>query len=115
MASETDGMETVKAAGVQAGRAARNHSPLRAVNERIFVMADPSGEAEFYCECGRGVCTETIRPSLREYERVRSSPTSFLIAVGHDLREFENVIEVCDRYEVVQEKGAGRIGATGRV
>jgi hypothetical protein len=109
MATETNGIEAVRAAGIQAIKAARNHSLLREVNERIFVVTDPSGTTEFLCECGRGACKETIRPSLREYERVRSSPTSFMIAVGHDLPEFENVIEVCDRYEVVQQKGAGRI------
>jgi hypothetical protein len=109
MASETDGIEAVRAAGIQAVKAARNHSVLREVNERIFVMTDPSAGTGFLCECGSNACMETIRPSLAEYERVRSSPTSFMIAVGHDLPEFENVIEVCDRYEVVQQRGAGRI------
>jgi hypothetical protein len=107
MASDTDGIEAVRAAGIQAVKAARNHSLLRDVNERVFVMADSSGTTEFVCETN--ACTQTIHPSLAEYERIRSSPTSFEIAVGHDFPEFENVIEVCDRYEVVEQKGAGRI------
>jgi hypothetical protein len=109
MASETDGIEAVRAVGIQAVKAARNHSLLREVNERVFVMADSSGTTEFVCECGTNACTQTIHPSLVEYERIRSSPMRFVIAVGHDFPEFENVIEVCDRYEVVEQKGAGRI------
>jgi hypothetical protein len=109
MASGSDGIEAVNAAGIQAVKAARNHSLLREVNERIFVLTDPSVTTEFHCECGSNACTQTIHPSLLEYERIRSSPTSFIIALGHDLPEFENVIEVCDRYEVVQQKGTGRI------
>jgi hypothetical protein len=111
MASEADGIEAAKAAGIQADKAARNHSLLREANERIFVMADSwGGSTRFYCECGNNTCTQTIQPSLAEYEHIRSSPTSFVIAIGHDLAEFENVMQVCDRYEVVQQKGAGRIG-----
>jgi hypothetical protein len=109
MGPETDGIEAVKAAGVQAVKSARNHSTLREVNERVFVMTDPSLTAAFLCECGSVACTETIRPTLAEYERIRASPTSFVIALGHDLPEFENVVEVCDRYEVVQQKGAVRV------
>ena len=109
MARKADGIEAVNAAGIQAVKAARNHSLLRNLNERIFVKTDPRGITEFLCECGSSSCTETIHPSLAEYERVRTSSTSFIIAVGHDLPEFESVIEVCDRYEVVQQRGAGRI------
>jgi hypothetical protein len=109
MASGSDGIEAVNAAGLQAVKAARNHSLLREANERVFVMTDPSATTAFHCECGSSACLATIRPSLVEYERVRDSPASFMIAVGHDLPEFENVIEVCDRYEVVQQKGTKRI------
>jgi hypothetical protein len=108
MATEGDGIEAANAAGVQAIKAGRNHSLLRN-NERIFVRTEPLRTLSLRCECGSSACTETIRPSLAEFKRVCSSPTSFMIAVGHDLPEFENVIEVCDRYEVVQQKGAGRI------
>jgi hypothetical protein len=108
MATGDSGIEAVNAAGIQAIKAGRNRSLLRA-NERIFVMTEPSRTLSFHCECGNNACTETIRPTLAEYKRVRTSPTSFIIAVGHDLPEFENVIEVCDHYEVVQQKGAGRI------
>jgi len=109
MTSDTDIMESVNAAGIQAVKAARNHSLFREVNERIRLVAVTSGTTEFLCECASVTCKETIHLTPAEYGRIRSSPASFTIALGHDLPEFENVIEVCDRYEVVQQKGAGRI------
>ena len=110
MTRESDGMEAANAAGIQAVKAARNHSHLFEATERIRVMTETSGTAEFFCECATSDCTATIRISPAEYQRIRSSPPSFMIALGHDLPEFEDVIEVCDRYEVVLQKGAGRIG-----
>jgi hypothetical protein len=109
MASESDGIEAVKAAGIQAVKSARNHSLLREANQGINVVATTPGTTEFHCECANSACAETIQLTLPEYERIRSTPTSFAVAVGHDLAEFENVIEVCDRYEVVRQKGAGRL------
>jgi hypothetical protein len=112
MARESDGMEmeAANAAGIQAVKAARNHSLLFEATERVRVMTQTSGTTEFFCECATGDCTATIHVRLAEYERIRSSPPSFVIALGHDVPEFEDVIEVCDRYEVVLQKGAGRIG-----
>jgi hypothetical protein len=109
MASETDGIEAVRAAGVQAVKSARNHSLLRDVNTRIRVVAATPGTTEFLCECANNACIEGIQLTLAEYERIRSSPTSYAVAVGHDFSEFENVVEVCDRYEVVQQRGDGRL------
>jgi hypothetical protein len=45
MASETDGMKAVMAAGIRAVKAAENQSRLREANEHIFVMADSWGGA----------------------------------------------------------------------
>jgi len=39
-------------------------------------------------------CTDTVELELHEYEGVRSTPTVFVIARGHELREIENLIEV---------------------
>jgi hypothetical protein len=92
--------------GVQAVKAARNQSLMREVNERIEALAETAGEMEFLCECADIGCIETIKMSVAEYERVRSSPTRFPIVVGHDVPEFENVLEVSDGYVVVQKRGA---------
>jgi hypothetical protein len=60
---------------------------------------------EFVCECADMDCTETVHLSVAEYERIRSSATRFPIAVGHDYPAFEDVVEVCDRYGVVEKRG----------
>jgi hypothetical protein len=98
VASETDGIQHVKAA--------RNQALWREVNERIKAVAETSGEVDFLCECAMMDCTETVTMSMAEYERIRSSPTEFPIKVGHDLPEIESVVEASDGYVVVQKKGA---------
>ena len=98
--------------GIQAVKAARNQSLWREVNERIRVVAETSGNMEFLCECAKMACTETIHLSVAEYERIRSSPTRFPIAVGHEFPEVESVVQVCDRYAVVQKKGKAAEMAT---
>ena len=101
MASETAG-------GIQAGKAARNHSLWREMNERIKLVAETPGDAVFLCECARMNCTATIRLSMAEYKLIRSSAIRFPVAVGHDFPEFENVVAICDAYAVVEKKGAAR-------
>jgi 5-bromo-4-chloroindolyl phosphate hydrolysis protein len=97
--SETDG-------GIQAVKAGRNQALWREVNERIKAVAETSGQVEFLCECARMDCDETLSLSMAEYERIRSSPTRFPIAVDHHFPEIESVVEVSDGYAVVEKKGA---------
>ncbi len=97
MASETDG-------GIQAVKAGRNQALWREVNERIRAVAEASGDVTFLCECASMDCTATIHLSVAEYERIRSVPTHFPIAVGHDFPEVENVVEACDGYAVVRKR-----------
>jgi hypothetical protein len=99
VASETDG-------GVRVIKAARNQALWREVNERIKAVVETSGRVEFLCECANLDCTETMSMSMAEYKRIRSSPTRFPIAVGHDFPEVERVVEVSDGYAVVEKKGA---------
>jgi hypothetical protein len=99
VASETDD-------GIQAVKAGRNQSLWREINERIKAVAETSGEVEFLCECPRMECTESIKMSMAEYERIRSSPTHFPVVVGHDFPEVERVVEASDGYVVVEKKGA---------
>jgi hypothetical protein len=87
--SETDG-------GIQAVKAGRNQALWREVNERIKAVAETSGDMEFLCECANMDCSETLAMSMAEYERIRSSPSHFPIAVGHDFPEFERVVELTD-------------------
>jgi hypothetical protein len=102
---ETDG-------GIQAVKAARNQSLWREINERIRTVAETSGNVEFLCECADLECTKTIHLSAADYERIRNSPTRFPIALGHDLPEFETVVEASDGYAVVEKTGrAGEVAA----
>jgi len=98
MTRETDG-------GIQGVKAARNQALWREVNERIRAVAETSGDMEFLCECADLDCTEAVKLSIGEYERIRSLGVRFPIAVGHDFPEVENVVEENDGYVVVQKIG----------
>ena len=91
--------------GIQAVKAARNQALCREVNERIESLATMAGDVGFLCECADIDCTETLRLSLAEYERVRSSSVRFPVKPGHDYPEVESVVEENDRYAVVQKRG----------
>jgi hypothetical protein len=88
---------------------AKNEALFRQVNERIEEVNEElgeSGESDFLCECGDDDCTKPIRLTLAEYEEVRSNPTHFAIARGHEVIDVEHVISETDRFAVV-EKFAG--------
>ena len=91
---------------------AKNEALFRQVNERIEEVNEKLGGAElsdFLCECGDDDCTTPISLTLEEYEAVRSVPTQFAIAPGHEVIDVERVIRTGDRYSVVQ-KYAGEAG-----
>jgi hypothetical protein len=88
---------------------AKNEALFRQVNERIEEVnskLDGDRLSEFLCECGDDDCTTPIRLTLAEYEEVRSVPTYFAIAPGHETVDVEDVVRSGDRYAVV-EKQAG--------
>ncbi|MFL5468164.1 MAG: hypothetical protein ACJ8AE_00035, partial [Gemmatimonadaceae bacterium] len=92
--------------GVRALKAARNHALWREVNERIRLVAEDSGDAVFLCECASLECTQTVHLNIPAYERIRSSPTRFLIALGHEFPEVGELVEASDGYTIVEKKGA---------
>jgi hypothetical protein len=88
---------------------AKNEALFRQVNERIEEVNETLGGGElsdFLCECGDEDCTTPITMTLEEYEAVRSVPTQFAIAPGHEAIDVERVISTGDRYSVVR-KSAG--------
>jgi hypothetical protein len=97
MAGESDG-------GVQALKLARNQALWREINERVKAVAETSGEVEFLCECADLECTESLKMSLAEYERIRSSPVRFPVARGHVFPEVEDVFEQNGGYDVVEKR-----------
>lgn len=87
-------------------RAAKNEGLFRRVNERIEEINEAlagDSESDFLCECGNDDCTAPVSLTLSEYEEVRSNPTHFLIAPGHDIIDLERVIRETDRYAVVEK------------
>ena len=90
-------------------RVAKNEALFRQVNERIEEINQKLGEgsfSDFLCECGDDDCTAPISMTIAEYEEVRSEPTHFAIANGHEVIDVERVIDKNERFSVV-EKFAG--------
>jgi hypothetical protein len=60
-------------------------------------------ELEIVCECGRGDCADRLRISMAEYEHVRSDAELFALVPGHELPDFESVVEDYGRFIVVRK------------
>ena len=91
---------------VSIDRLVRNQVIFREVNERIREVAehfDSKSGVAFICECSRRDCAESIGLELDEYRAIRSSPTVFVVASGHETLEVENVVEKNDRYVLVEK------------
>jgi hypothetical protein len=56
------------------------------------------------CECADGECAERLEISLSEYERVRADARRYVIVPGHQLPEFESIVESGDVYDVVEKR-----------
>lgn len=85
-------------------RLARNEVLFREVNERIEEMrSGEDGEIEFLCECGLETCTAVIKLSTNEYEKLRSDPTTFAVAPGHEIEDIEAVVSESDHFNVVRK------------
>jgi hypothetical protein len=92
-------------------RLAGNEVLFRDINERIADVAEPHASPrdehvyEFFCECSNVGCDLRLPLTLAAYEAVRSEPTQFVIAPGHELPEIEAVVFRADAYEVVRKQG----------
>jgi hypothetical protein len=97
-------------------RLAKNEVVFRDVNERIEEMAAgqvqtlrDQRELGFLCECSNADCTLRLRLGLADYEQARSDPAQFLVALGHELPEIEEVVFVGEGYQVVRKHGAAAV------
>jgi hypothetical protein len=95
-------------------RVGENEVVLREVNERLRDLGEGfslvAETAEFVCECGNTSCTERIRMTLAEYEEIRSDPKRFFVIRGHELPDYEKVIDVRDAYSIVEKLPGGPAG-----
>lgn len=93
-------------------RLAQNQSLFRAVNERIETLNDAFSEfvpyGDWVCECDDASCTERMSLTLAEYEAIRQDGARFPVLPGHENLEIERVVEVHERYVVVEKVGVGR-------
>ena len=90
-------------------RIARTESVFRYVNQRIAETAErfDAGDAEFVCECADAECCHRIQARLDVYERVRAQPTTFLVADGHELPQYESVRQRGRGYMVIEKMTRG--------
>ncbi len=93
-------------------KAARNQALFREVNERVKGIDEQHGIPtdatwEFFCECASTDCTKRVSLTPAEYEAVRGVPTHFPILPGHDWPDVERVVEVYERFAVVEKFGNG--------
>ena len=90
-------------------RLARNEALFRDLNEQVELVAQPLSDDghlfAFFCECSNIDCTLSMPMSLAVYEDVRSDPTTFVVAPGHDLPEIEEVVRRTPDYQVVRKQG----------
>jgi hypothetical protein len=100
-------------------RLAKNEIVFRDVNERIEDLAEAQGAREvpdygFLCECSNVDCTLRLRLTLAAYEQARSEPSQFVVALGHELPEIEEVVFVGNDYQIVRKQGSAAMLAEER-
>ena len=97
----------------QAERIARNEAAFRGINDLIEVGHSPSAADEripFCCECGKLGCNILVELTILDYEAVRADPRRFFVVPGHELPEFEKVVNRRPEYLVVEKFGeAGEV------
>lgn len=91
----------------QAKRVGLNESIFRQVNEQIESLNRDLGTdgttMTVICECADGECTERFEIQVAAYERVRAEPRRYVIVPGHQLPEFESVVDSGNGYAVVEK------------
>ena len=90
-------------------RIARTESVFRYVNERIAETSErfDTADGEFVCECADAECYHRIEAPLEDYEQIRNESTTFLVADGHELPEYESVRERRRGYMVIEKMTHG--------
>ena len=85
-------------------RLAKNEILFRDINERLDEMSVPwSITTDYLCECSEVACTKIVELTNDEYERVRSRPTVFVVAPGHEQSEIEKVVEANEGFLLVEK------------
>jgi hypothetical protein len=92
----------------QARRVGLNESIFRQVNEQIeslnHGLVTELSTMTVICECADGDCTERLEIAVSDYEKVRADPLRYIVVPGHELSDFESVVENGDGYDVVKKR-----------
>jgi hypothetical protein len=80
---------------------------FREVNERIRQASDTfdlgaDEPLDFVCECGDTACTDRLRLTLDEYEKLPRDDPHFLVRPGHE-RSGQRVVERTSQYVLVED------------
>ena len=90
-------------------RLARNETLFREVNERIEDLAlaqtDEDSTYEFLCERSNVDCDVRLSLPLSTYEQARADSAVFIVAVGHDLPEIEEIVLHGAGFQLVRKQG----------
>ena len=88
-------------------RMAKNEAAFRAINEHRQEINDNVLWSTFVCECADETCEEQIELTPEEYERVRQTPTYFVVMPSgeHVVADVERVTDRQQRYWVVEKLG----------
>lgn len=100
-------MATDSASDEHERRAGRNQALFREVNEEVGDDQTHALSLALVCECAEEACTERIELTPEEYEKLRENATHFAVVPSekHVHREVEQIVELRERYWVVEKTG----------
>jgi hypothetical protein len=88
---------------------ARNQALIREVNEQVIAFAGTTSDDHVLvvCECADVGCALPVSLTRVEYERIRASPTRFIVKPGHVVPDGERVVEQQADFTVVEKLDEG--------
>jgi len=84
-------------------RANANEEYFRTLNGIVLQLEAHTSRPQIVCECADTECMTRIEIEASAYERVRETEDRFVIAPGHEMLEFERVVERSGGYYVVEK------------
>jgi hypothetical protein len=106
--------ETLTRVDARGHELAKKQALFRAVNEQIRALAngwDLAPELDLVCECGSDGCLSALAVPAATYENVRRFPTRFIVRPGHEVTEYERIVDDGDAFVVVEKVGVGAADA----
>jgi hypothetical protein len=67
------------------------------------IELDGDSQLNFYCECSDENCTQRIKLTPNEYEKLHKQRDIFTVVCGHELEDVEEVVEKRENYCVVRK------------